>query len=140
MNSRKIYEGAYTNLQRANIEYDYLRGIPIKEILRKYGICRRALYNAINRWNIDKKIRLDKKYNKIIVALKFGGMTPKEAAQINKVSVYSVWRICKIKKFNLRWRTMKFTEMRKKKLLAENLSWKHSNKLFYESKKRHYKV
>lgn len=127
-----MYEGAYTNLQRANIEYDYLRGIPIKQILKYYGLSRKGLYKALKRWGVNLKERKENRHKKVINALKYGGLTTIEVAVQNNYKIRTVYYICKKNGFNLRWRSIKILESRKSKLRAECLDWRSQNKSIFK--------
>lgn len=126
-----MYDGAYTNLQRANIEYDYLRGVPIKQILKYYGLSNKGLYKALNRWGVRLKERKENRHKKVITALKYGGKTAAEAAAANNYKRRTVYYICKANGFNIHWRSIRILASRKIKLRAECLDWRSQNKLIF---------
>ena len=121
----RIYRNAYYNMYRPLIEYDYLHGMKITEILKKYSMSRKGLYNALHRWEIDFGQRKNNKYNRVITALKYSGKTTKEVSKMYGIPVRTIYYICKCENFNLRWRAMRISPERRAKLLAEGLSWRN---------------
>ena len=115
---------SYINLHKANIIYDYIDcHKPLRIVLERYGITKKALYNAFHRWGIDLKERKHKRDERVITALKYSGLKSSEVRVRLNISKSTFYDICKRRKFNLLWRQWKLTPERKAKLNAEGLNW-----------------
>lgn len=127
VNGNIISEGAYTNLQRANIEYDFMRGVLLDEICETYGITRRTLRHLYQRWNMRPEERRRRRNEKIIREC-LQGFTTKEVGAKYGLSPHTVAEICRIAGHSLKVKRIG-------RNIKANYNWRQSVDAFWTERK-----